>query len=97
VQVAFQLPNGGLFSVPAAALVFTRDGPTVAVVGPDSTVHFKKITIARDDGDQVQLGSGVNAGDLLALNISNQIVDGQKVLPSIKAASPPVKSAQAAR
>lgn len=96
VQVAFQLPNGGQFSVPAAALLFTREGPKVALVGPDSAVHFKKVTIARDDGDQVQLGDGVNAGDLLALNISNQIVDGQKVLSTSKAVSAPLASAKAA-
>jgi len=95
VQVAFQLPNGGLFSVPAAALVFTRDGPRVAVVGPDGAVNFKKVTIARDDGDQVELGDGVNAGDLLALNISNQIVDGQKVRTVGEASAAPLASAKA--
>lgn len=97
VQVAFQLPSGGLFSVPAAALVFTGTGPKVAAVGPDGTVHFKQVTIARDDGDQVQLGTGVNAGDLLALNISNQIVDGQKVRPANKTVATPLAITKGAK
>lgn len=95
VQVAFQLSGGGLLSVPAAALRFAGGGPQVAVLAADGTVHFKKVTIARDDGDQVQLGSGVKAGDLLALNISNQISDGQKVRIAGAASTAPLASAQA--
>ena len=79
VQVAFQLQNGGLSQVPAAALNFKAGGPKVAVVERDGTVRFKDVTIARDDGDRVELSSGVSDGDRLVLNISNQILDGEKV------------------
>jgi RND family efflux transporter MFP subunit len=79
VRVAFQLQNGSASQVPAAALVFQAGGPKVAVVDSDGTVHFRAVTIARDDGDRVELGSGVSDEDRLVLNISNQIVDGEKV------------------
>jgi RND family efflux transporter MFP subunit len=79
VQVAFQLQNGSASQVPAAALVFKAGGPKVAVVDSDATVRFRDVTIARDDGDRVELGSGVSDGDRLVLNISNQIVEGEKV------------------
>jgi RND family efflux transporter MFP subunit len=79
VQVAFQLQNGTTSQVPAAALVFQAGGPKVAVVDADGTVRYRNVTIARDDGDRVELGSGVSDGDRLVLNISNQIVDGEKV------------------
>lgn len=95
VQVAFQLPSSGLFSVPAAALLFTGDGPTVALIDSADTVRFRKVTIARDDGDQVQLGSGVASGDVLALNISNQIGEGQKVRPVSARVTAPVAASQA--
>ncbi len=85
VRVAFQLPNDGLFAVPAAALTFGPQGARVAVVAPDGTVHFSTVTIARDDGEQVQIQSGIHAGDLLALNMSNQISEGQKVQPGAEA------------
>ena len=79
VQVAFDLPNNGMSQVPAAALVFATSGPRVAVVGPDGTVRFQPVTIGRDDGNEVELSSGVTDGERLVLNISNQIVAGQKV------------------
>jgi RND family efflux transporter MFP subunit len=79
VQVSFQLPNSGMSQVPAAALVFSAGGPKVAVVANDDTVRFRDVTIGRDDGDKVELGSGVSDGERLVLNISNQIADGEKV------------------
>jgi hypothetical protein len=48
-------------------------------VGPDGTVKFQPVTIGRDDGNEVELSSGVTDGERLVLNISNQIVAGQKV------------------
>jgi hypothetical protein len=42
-------------------------------------VAFRKVTIARDDGNVVQLGSGVSPGERVALNISSQIGEGDKV------------------
>jgi hypothetical protein len=65
--------------VPAAALEFSAGGPKVAVVAGDGTVRFRDVTIGRDDGDRVELSSGVSDGERLVLNISNQIVDGQRV------------------
>jgi RND family efflux transporter MFP subunit len=79
VQVAFELRNNGMSQVPAAALIFGTTGPRVAVVGPDGTVSFHPVTIGRDDGDTVELSSGVAEGEQLVLNISNQIIAGEKV------------------
>jgi hypothetical protein len=76
--------------VPAAALLFRTRGPQVAVVGPDNTVKFHNVTIARDDGNVVELGSGVAAGDRVVLNVSSQIIDGEKVqISDGPAAGPP--------
>ncbi len=79
VRVAFQLDNGTMNQVPAATLVFGPSGPKVAVVAADGTVHFRPVQIGRDDGETVELSSGVKEGERLALNISNQIADGEKV------------------
>jgi hypothetical protein len=65
--------------VPAAALVFSAGGPKVALVTSDGTVRFHPVTIGRDDGDKVELSSGVTDGERLVLNISNQIAEGEKV------------------
>ncbi len=88
VDVAFQLPNAGLFQVPAAAMIFRSSGPQVAVVESDGHVRFRSVTIVRDEGNVVDLGSGVSAGDKVALNISNQIADGDLVAASEAPSTP---------
>jgi RND family efflux transporter MFP subunit len=79
VNVAFRLEPKGLVEVPAAALVFRPQGTQVARVDADGKVNFQFVTIARDNGSLVELGSGVNPGDRLVLNISSQIAPGQSV------------------
>jgi RND family efflux transporter MFP subunit len=79
VKVAFGLQPKGLVQVPAAALIFRASGPQVARVDESGHIRFREVTIARDDGNAVELGSGVNPGDQLALNVSSQISDGQLV------------------
>jgi RND family efflux transporter MFP subunit len=79
VKVGFALSNAGLHRVPAAALVFRSGGEQVAAVTAQGQVQFRPVTIARDDGDTVELSSGVSAGDRLVLNLSSRITDGEQV------------------
>jgi RND family efflux transporter MFP subunit len=79
VKVGFGLQPKGLVQVPAAALIFRASGPQVARVDKDNHISFRSVTIARDDGNAVELGSGVEPGDELALNVSAQIGDGELV------------------
>jgi RND family efflux transporter MFP subunit len=79
VQVAFDLPSKPSIQVPAGALIFRGSGPQVAVIGEDNIVNFRDVRIARDDGKFVEIGSGLSEGDRVALNINNQIVEGDKV------------------
>jgi len=82
VDVSFALQSSNLVQVPAAALMFRSSGPQVAVVDGAGRVSFRKVTIARDDGNVVELGAGVSPGEKVALNISSQISDGQTVAVS---------------
>ena len=79
VKVGFGLQPKGLVQVPAAALIFRANGPQVARVDKSGHLSFRDVTIARDDGNAVELGSGVRPGDELALNVSSQISDGELV------------------
>jgi len=79
VQVAFALPTRGSSQVPAAALVFRSSKPEVAELGVDGSVHFRYVSIVRDDGDTVELGPEVVKGDRLILNVSSAIGEGEKV------------------
>ncbi|PZR85626.1 MAG: efflux RND transporter periplasmic adaptor subunit [Hyphomicrobiales bacterium] len=79
VQVSFKLKSNDLIQVPAAALLFRARSPQVAVVDEEGVVAIKDVTIARDDGNVVQIGSGLSKGAKVALNLSSQIMAGEKV------------------
>jgi RND family efflux transporter MFP subunit len=79
VDVGFEIPTGGLPQVPAAALVFRSGGPEVALVDQRHRVTFRKVSIARDNGNSVEIAAGIKTGDVLALNISSQIAEGDEV------------------
>jgi RND family efflux transporter MFP subunit len=79
VQVAFHLRPTSFVQVPASAMIFRTAGPQVALIGGDGKVKFQDVTIARDNGNFVELASGLSAGDRVAVNISNQIADGDRV------------------
>jgi RND family efflux transporter MFP subunit len=91
VNVAFKLQPHGLVEVPAAALIFRPNATQVARVDARSKIEFQNVTIARDNGSLVELGSGAKPGDRLVLNISSQIAEGQSVTPNDSDATAPPK------
>lgn len=78
VRADFHVAQSPSVEVPAAAIVFRGKNPQVAVV-EDGKVKFKNIVIANDDGENVELASGINVSDRVALNINSQISDGDRV------------------
>jgi hypothetical protein len=62
--------------------VFRPTGTQVARVDTNGKITFQDVTIVRDNGSLVELGSGVEPGDRLVLNISSQIASGQTVTAS---------------
>jgi RND family efflux transporter MFP subunit len=79
VRARFEVGQTATVRVPASAIVFRSKGPQVAVVGADGRISFRSVTIVTDDGEFVDLGSGLKPGEDIALNISNQIATGDKV------------------
>jgi RND family efflux transporter MFP subunit len=62
-------------------LVVRSDGPQVAVVNPDGTVHFTRIQLGRDFGDRLEILSGLEEGQQIAVNPSDLIREGVRVKP----------------
>jgi RND family efflux transporter MFP subunit len=63
-NVSFELPHPeNAINVPASALIFNRQGLWVATVGRDNRVALKAVTIARDLGKEVEIGTGLAASD----------------------------------
>jgi membrane fusion protein (multidrug efflux system) len=78
VEVSFTLKSPIGVQVPAAALSF-RPKPQVAIIDDKNVVEFRDVKIGVDDGDVVQIESGVKEGDKVVLNVSSQIASGMKV------------------
>jgi RND family efflux transporter MFP subunit len=79
VQVALRVEGEKSVQVPPAALQFRSGGPRVAVVDDKGIVEFRDVVISSDDGNLVAIRSGLNDGDRIIVNLSSEIVDGQKV------------------
>ncbi len=79
VTANFDLPPRGQVQVPAAALLFRANGTQVASVNAQGRIVMRDVSIARDDGNMVELSSGVKPGERLVLNLSSQISAGDPV------------------
>ena len=63
------------------ALVVRSNGPQVAIVQPDKTIHFQTVTLGRDYGDKIEILSGLEPGQQLAVNPGDNIQEHAKVTP----------------
>ena len=64
--------------LPADAIIFSSNGMQVAVV-IDGKAEIRKVGVKRDMGTQVEVDSGVKAGDQAILNPPVNLADGSKV------------------
>jgi RND family efflux transporter MFP subunit len=79
-NVTFDLPHPAVaINVPASALIFNQSGLHVAIVGGDGRIVLREVTIARDLGNEVELGSGIAADDRVVINPPDGIASGEKV------------------
>ena len=74
--------NASALSVPASALIFDQSGLRVATVGAGDAVSMKTVTILRDLGRTVVIGSGLEPGDRVIENPPDGIDDGAVVDPA---------------
>jgi RND family efflux transporter MFP subunit len=64
--------------VPSEAIIFNRDGLSVAVV-EDGIARIHAVTVVRDFGTTVEVSAGVKDGDQVILNPPVDLADGHKV------------------
>jgi RND family efflux transporter MFP subunit len=64
--------------VPSEAIIFNREGLSVAVV-EGGVAHIRKISLVRDLGTSVEVNAGVSAGDQVILSPQVDLTDGRKV------------------
>ena len=79
-EVKFPLPPGANgIRLPATALMFRDEGMQVATVDPTNHVKLKTITISRDMGAAVDVGSGLSPQDRIIDNPADALRDGDEV------------------
>jgi RND family efflux transporter MFP subunit len=66
-------------NVPASALIFDQDGLKVATVDGQNRVVLKTVTIARDMGRTVEIGSGLAAEDRVIESPQDGVATGDEV------------------
>jgi RND family efflux transporter MFP subunit len=71
--------HANTLSVPASALIFDAKGLAVATVGADNRVALKTVTIERDLGKIIEIGSGLAATDRVIENPPDGIANGAQV------------------
>ena len=93
-QVNFNVKmTGERFTLPINALLFRPEGTMAAVVGPDSRLNLKKITIGRDFGANLEVLEGISPEDNIVVNPPDALEQGQqvKVTPQSTANTPNAK------
>jgi RND family efflux transporter MFP subunit len=79
-QVHFKTPSvSATFIVPAAALIFRREGMRVGTVVNGNVAHLAPVVIGEDDGAKVQIVSGLSASDRVIQDPPDSLIDGEKV------------------
>ncbi|SIO70406.1 RND family efflux transporter, MFP subunit [Burkholderia sp. GAS332] len=79
VQVAVPAAAHAQLTVPGNALLFRAEGPRLAVVDEKGNVALRKIVIAQDLGQSLEIESGIEADDKIIINPSDSIADGDHV------------------
>jgi RND family efflux transporter MFP subunit len=65
--------------IPANTLIFGKEGPSVATVGPDNKVALKKVKIGADLGTSLEITQGLSTNDRVILNPAAGLTPGQTV------------------
>jgi len=79
--------------VPASALVIRNDGPHVALA-TTGRVAFPKVQLGRDFGTDVEINSGIADADLIVVNPSGSLSEGQAIRTAVR---PPAAAASSVR
>jgi len=81
VHVMLKLKARPFLQMPSDALIIKGKEFYAAVVDSSGILHFRKIEIADNDGRTIQLASGLEAGEKVAIGVGNSLKDGAKVQP----------------
>ncbi len=68
--------------VPGDAMVVRANGPRVAVLMNGNKVHYEPVTVGRDYGTDIEITGGLQDGDRVIINPSDEVREGAQVKPA---------------
>lgn len=81
-QVRFtSVHTGPVVLVPGDAVMVRSTGTLVAKLVEGNRIHFQLIEVGRDHGKEIEVTSGVQGGDRVVLNPTDEVRDGVAVEP----------------
>jgi hypothetical protein len=69
-------PDHVYFLIPTSAVIIRADGPKVAILDENNTIHIKSVALGLDHGKMMEITSGINENDKIITNPSDKIVEG---------------------
>jgi RND family efflux transporter MFP subunit len=82
--------------VPGPALIANASGTQVAVVS-EGVVHFKKVEIGQDFGNEIEIVGGLNGDEQIIANPGERVVEGVAVSAAMNPSDQPSPAASPAR
>ncbi|MGD0304174.1 MAG: efflux RND transporter periplasmic adaptor subunit [Candidatus Acidiferrales bacterium] len=80
VQVHLKTPNAiPAYTVPVSALIFRSAGLQVGVVDGNNKASLVSVTPGRDFGNEIEIITGLNAGDKVIINPPDSLIQGEDV------------------
>jgi multidrug efflux pump subunit AcrA (membrane-fusion protein) len=69
---------------PGDSLVTRSNGTQLAVVGPNNRIHYQLVQIGRDYGTEIEITSGLQGGESVVINPSDDVREGAEVKVAAK-------------
>jgi RND family efflux transporter MFP subunit len=86
VEVDLHLPRKDPpLLLPSDAMLVRPEGTMVALLDSNDKVHFQPVTVGRDYGSQIEILSGLSAGQRVIANPNDSVQEGVKVHPVLEA------------
>ena len=75
--------------VPGDSLVSRPNGTMVAVVDASNKAHFRNVTVGRDYGTNLEITSGLEEGEAVVVNPTDDVREGATLKPKLVRLPPP--------
>jgi RND family efflux transporter MFP subunit len=85
-RLRFRLPSDPAILIPSNDAIIRAEGTLVAVVTPENTLHFQKVSLGRDFGTQIEVRAGLAEGSHIVDNPGDSLSEGLLVTPVLPGA-----------